>query len=324
MAQHDMDLANAAGAAFRSDANDAIEALVTLSSGATAPSTTYAHQLWADTATGLLKIRNAANSAWIVLGPTAAPMPRRGYLSGMTLSNNVSDATNDIDFAAGECADSTNATVMRSASTITKRLDAAWAAGTGNGGLDTGSIADTTYHCYAIQKDSDGTTDFLFSASVSSPTMPTGYTYFRRIGSILRESSAIVGFVQDGDLFMRKVPKADVDGSSEGTSANLKTLSVPSGVKVLARVAAWVFVNASENTNVALLATDPDQTNTAPSTNVFSLVALALGGTVAYDAAGMLDLRTDTSARIRTRLSYATNTTLRITTHGWIDSRGRV
>ena len=65
MSQHDIDLANAAGAAFRADLNNALGALVTNSSGATAPSTTFAYQWWADTTTGILKIRNAANSAWI-------------------------------------------------------------------------------------------------------------------------------------------------------------------------------------------------------------------------------------------------------------------
>lgn len=66
--QHDQNLANQTGAAFRADANDALGALFSNSSGATAPSTTVAYQWWADTANGLLKIRNAANSAWITVG----------------------------------------------------------------------------------------------------------------------------------------------------------------------------------------------------------------------------------------------------------------
>lgn len=65
MSQHDMNLANANGATFRADLNDALGALVTNSSGATAPSATFAYQWWADTTTGILKQRNAANSAWI-------------------------------------------------------------------------------------------------------------------------------------------------------------------------------------------------------------------------------------------------------------------
>ena len=67
MAQHDYDLANASGASFRADLNDALDAIVSQNSGASAPTTTFAYQLWADTTNDLLKIRNAANSAWISL-----------------------------------------------------------------------------------------------------------------------------------------------------------------------------------------------------------------------------------------------------------------
>lgn len=74
MSQHDMSLANAAGAAFRADLNDALAALVSNSSGATAPSTTFAYQWWADTTTGLLKIRNAANSGWVTVGTLASTL----------------------------------------------------------------------------------------------------------------------------------------------------------------------------------------------------------------------------------------------------------
>jgi hypothetical protein len=69
--QHDMDVANGSGATVRADFNNAIEALTTLSSGATEPGTTYAYQLWADTTAGLLKQRNAANTAWEVRGTLA-------------------------------------------------------------------------------------------------------------------------------------------------------------------------------------------------------------------------------------------------------------
>jgi hypothetical protein len=72
MSQNDMSVANADGATVRADINSALQALASLSSGASAPGTTYAYQLWADTTTGLLKIRNAANSAWIVVGTLAS------------------------------------------------------------------------------------------------------------------------------------------------------------------------------------------------------------------------------------------------------------
>ena len=62
---------DAAGAAFLADLNLALPALASLQSGASAPSTAYAYQLWADTTAGLLKQRNAANSGWIVRGALA-------------------------------------------------------------------------------------------------------------------------------------------------------------------------------------------------------------------------------------------------------------
>ena len=67
MAQHDYVIANGTGAAVRSDINGALAAIVSNNSGATAPSTTYAYMPWADTTTGLYKIRNAANNGWITL-----------------------------------------------------------------------------------------------------------------------------------------------------------------------------------------------------------------------------------------------------------------
>jgi hypothetical protein len=47
--------------------NNALAAIVSNNSGATEPATMYAYQWWADTSTGLLKLRNAANNAWITL-----------------------------------------------------------------------------------------------------------------------------------------------------------------------------------------------------------------------------------------------------------------
>jgi hypothetical protein len=65
MSQHDFVLDDAAGAAFLADSNLAIQALASVSSGSSAPSTTYPYQPWADTTSGLLKQRNAANTLWV-------------------------------------------------------------------------------------------------------------------------------------------------------------------------------------------------------------------------------------------------------------------
>ena len=67
MSQHDLSIANQGFPAFRSDLNDALQALGTQSSGATAPSTTFANMKWYDTANNVLKMRNEDNDAWISL-----------------------------------------------------------------------------------------------------------------------------------------------------------------------------------------------------------------------------------------------------------------
>jgi len=75
MSQHDMDIATGdanTGATMRIAINAAIQALASTNSGATEPSTMYAFQMWTDTANDLLKIRNAANNAWITIGTLSA------------------------------------------------------------------------------------------------------------------------------------------------------------------------------------------------------------------------------------------------------------
>ena len=68
MAQHDYVIDNQSSPLARADINNALQAIVTQNSGATAPATTYANMFWYDTATNQVKKRNEANSAWIVLG----------------------------------------------------------------------------------------------------------------------------------------------------------------------------------------------------------------------------------------------------------------
>ena len=67
MATHDYVLDNATGANFRSDLNNALAAIVSNNSSSSQPTTRYAYMWWADTTTGILKIRNSANDGWVEL-----------------------------------------------------------------------------------------------------------------------------------------------------------------------------------------------------------------------------------------------------------------
>lgn len=67
MAQHDYSIANQTFPSTRSDINNALSAIASINSGTSAPSTTFAGMLWYDTTNGVIKQRNAADSAWVTL-----------------------------------------------------------------------------------------------------------------------------------------------------------------------------------------------------------------------------------------------------------------
>lgn len=245
----------------------------------------------------------------------------RGYLAGLGTSNNVSTPNTKVDVAAGICTDSTNALVMSAAAGTIN------CATTGANALDTGTLANSTwYHTFVIGK-TDYTTALLASTSPSSPTMPTGYTLLRRIGSFKTDGSAhILPFVQNGDLFANTTPVNDISASNPGTAAVTRTLaSVPTGVKVQAWVQG-IVANTSVGNNVAvylsdLATTNMDPASTSPYCFDFATAPGSAGGVV---AAGVKAVYTNTSAQIRSRLSFSDGGVgLVINTLGWIDRRGK-
>jgi len=95
MSQHDFNIGNQLFPATRTDLNNALVALASNSSGASAPSTTYANQFWYETDTNKLQIRNEANSAWIEI----ATLDQSGNAvqsittAGLTLGSTAISAT---------------------------------------------------------------------------------------------------------------------------------------------------------------------------------------------------------------------------------------
>jgi len=68
MAQSDQQIQNASGSSVRSDLNNNLDALYSNNSGASEPAVTSAFMWFADTSNNELKIRNAADSAFITVG----------------------------------------------------------------------------------------------------------------------------------------------------------------------------------------------------------------------------------------------------------------
>ncbi len=244
-----------------------------------------------------------------------------GQLYGLTLSNNASDATNDIDIAAGQAADGTNALLIVLGGALTKRLDAAWAVGTNQGGLDTGSIANTIYAVWLIMRSDTGVVDALFSASATSPTMPANYDYKRRIGFIIRASGAIRAFLQVGDNFDLMTPVNDFTVNNPGTSSNPRAVTVPDGTIAIVNLRLADQTPAGET---YFLVRNPVTNDTTPGSTNFSLQTNAQGAGVPAAASAQFQVRTAASSAITTRLDSSTGDHYIVcTTMGWIDRRGR-
>lgn len=258
-----------------------------------------------------------------ILGANISLPP--GFLYGCQLSNNVADATNDIDIAAGKCRDSTDVDNLILTSTLTKRLDAAWVVGTNQGGLDTGAIANTTYHTWLIKRSDTGVVDALFSVSASAPTMPANYDYKRRIGSIVRLGGTILAFVQDGDEFTWLSPKPDVSAvTNPGTAAVTRTLTVPVGIRVKALVVTTGEGNTAADMPGAIYISDLSVTNAVPGTGASNIISYTTAAGNTY-MASLVMVYTNTSGQVRSRLQLsAAGTRLYMTTLGWIDTRERL
>jgi hypothetical protein len=274
----------------------------------------------ADTTANMVVVAYLPAAGTPVVG-TSVP---RSYLAGLGLSTAGGSATMTI--AAGQATDSTNAAVMTLASSIGKTTSA-WAVGTGNGGLDTGAIANTTwYHFYQIMRPDTGVVDVLFSLSASAPTMPANYTLKRRIGSGLTSGAAQwVAFVQDGDTFKWLATVLDVNASNPGTSAVLRTLSVPTGIRLEALFNLYLDSTVTAGVFAAHIS-DPSVNDEGASESAAPLATLYGGIQVANDALGIGPVRmfTNTSAQVRSRLSFSdANVILRMATLGWVDRRGR-
>lgn len=242
-----------------------------------------------------------------------------GTISGLILSR-ASLTTFGVAVGAARSENAGTSRQLSISSAFTKSLSA-WAIGTGNGALDTGSIAASSwYHIHIIRRDSDAAIDFLLSLSATAPTMPGGWVARRRIGSIRTNgSSQITAFVQIDNLFLWDAPVADVSAANPGTAAVTRALTVPTGLVVFPLVN-WSLDNLTTAAIQALISPLTINDN-APSATVATIATTTLNvGASAVTS----DIPTNTSAQVRTRLSASGATdTLRGTTFGWIDPRGR-
>jgi hypothetical protein len=266
---------------------------------------------------------------WFVIGRKTGVLPR-GYIDGCVLSNGT-DATNDINIAAGVCRDSTNTVDITVAAMLGKQLDANWAPGAAAGMRNSAiGIANTTYHIWAVAK-ADGTQDIYAHTSATAATVLTAlqaesgganYVYLRHIMSLVRLSGAIRGFTQIGDEVIWGTVASDFSNLPADATYILRALTVPVGIKVRANVTGYYHPISSNTAFVRIVSPDvADSGDAASATNFTAAAQQAIGQQTANF---QILVQTNTSGQVGTRVSAATGSDLlRINTVGFIHPRGR-
>src|SRR3990172_6812314 len=182
--------------------------------------------------------------------------------------SNAADAANDITVAVGECVDDGGTENMVLASAITKQIDAAWAVGTNQGGMNTGAVAnDTWYEVHLIKRTDTGVVDVMFTTTANRSTLPTNYT---------------------------KKKEVSAPGTAPATTRTLT--AAPS---TIARFRASCLGNTAVNAANAIVFSELVETDTAPTTtNGFNSIG---SGDFAIQGAGHIELRVNSSSQIRDR-----------------------
>ena len=270
---------------------------------------TNSYALWVDDGTvrfdGALRVDGVLQTL-ALLGVSAFG----GHINGLLYQNSVTDATNDLDHAIGMAvSDDTAYTARRTmvlSTALTKRSDAAWVAGTNQGGLDTGSVGNNGYYVWLIMRTDLTAVDILYSLSSTAPTMPANYTFKRLIGWFLRSGGALVEFVTyeltgGGLEFLWKVPTLDINlAATLTTSRRTDALKVPLNISTIANI----NVALADVTNPTAWICCPDQTDAAPS-----VTAAPLNSIMSQASAGVyvnMKVRTSAAGLIAARAITAT------------------
>lgn len=177
--------------------------------------------------------------------------------------------------------------VVRNASTFTQLSGVSVslsATVTGLGGLDTGAISSgTLYWLYVIYNPTTATAGAVFSINSGSPTLPAGYTQYRRVGAAATASlTTFALFSQMGNVWSGNVaavgfaptPNAlAVASSNFATSSTGQSLAVPaaSSAKEVFLAATATYTSASSSTLQFVVS------NSASSTTNFVVLGFTLG-----------------------------------------------
>lgn len=190
------------------------------------------------------------------VGLGAAGVAESEMFRGLKYATNATYFTNALDISPGICRDALNQHTIVIPSTLVKGIDSPWSQGSSAGGLDTPTITNGWYHIHAIYNPTTNVSDVLFSASMLSPNLPTGFTSRRWIGAVSWFGGSIFPFINNGDRVQYKTPVASVSGQSNTTTPTMRNLGVPTGAKVEAELTLVAYATSAVGGSV--IVRDPD------------------------------------------------------------------
>jgi len=165
------------------------------------------------------------------------------FINGLSIVNNPTTPNSKIDINIGKCIDSDDSFNMILDASITVDIGIS-----GAGGLDTGSeSSDAWYAVYLIMDSTEvNTAKGLFSLSSSSPTMPSGYDAFRRVGWVRNNSSSnFLKFYQVGNgnkkWMFYITTKSDVAVLSSGSATTFTTVNLSSFVPSTSNFVSFLY-----------------------------------------------------------------------------------
>lgn len=214
----------------------------------------------------------------------------------MILSNNSGAPNTTIDIAAGQVYAQDNESLIVNDSTIQASLS--------------GASANTWYRVFIL--GGNGVTAQGTITTSATPTLPTGYTLYRRIGWVRTDGSGnILGFTQAGDYFYWKAFQYDRTNAPMPTSRTAVTVTVPQNQSVIGFFTCR-FSDPNNPNDWSAYIKGAYFTDVAPSVGIANLGA----GLNARGHTTIKELITDGKAYIR---ANSTNMFLSITTEGWQD-----
>jgi hypothetical protein len=231
-----------------------------------------------------------------------------GHIAGLSVTPNVTDAEHDVDITAfvAVYSDSTGTFTLPSA--FTKRMDATFAKGTGNGGMGNALVIPTSgqVFIFGITENTTGDADIYGDTSAIAANPPSGWTVRTGILSMFKTNSS-ANFIPvtvnswGPNLVEHQIVTPVVDMTTSTQAANTPTLrSLATSVPVGLRLNVKYRVSTSHGSVAgAITIQDPLIANANPAGTGAPLATIRMGtGGAAAQAEGTS--WTDTSARVET------------------------